>query len=831
MINAHSALQTALEIRRRGWWPVILHPAGATVPSKGGPKTATGKEPIGLAWGKARPSDDDLCRSFSRHAGAGVGIMLGPKTGVIDLEVDGPEGEASLRNLCGGTVPATLGWSSRRGPHHLFAWDERLTALGKTKITLPQLPGLELRLGGPDAQMQSAVPPTVGEDGRPRRWNDCDVIAPLPEAALSFLEDAFQRGKPRESHSASPGNGKAAASAGSWFRKAVESEAGKVATTREGERHNALLSAACTLGGMLGHGYLTEGAVTAELTFAGQRAGLPDWEVAATIRDGLAFGKARPLPWPATLGRPEGSSQAWPALRLAELPKAPAFPVDVFPPPLRDFCNEAAAAIQAPSDFIGGAMLAVAGAAIGQSVNVSLMRTWHEPPLLFMILVARPGTAKTPAIRVVCRPLSTIDRLLREESAAARQAWGQAKKAHDKDDDKPNPGPEPPQRRAIVKDVTRESLVIILTENPRGVLCDPDEASGWVGSFNEYKGKGGSDRQFWLSVWSCAPVSVDRKAGREPYYVPHPFVGVVGGMPPSMLGSLSEERGRDDGFLDRCLFVFPDRDAFPQQRWAKAELSETAETDWAETVAQLHALPMIADPVSGRPRPFYVPLTPEAERCWAEWFDRHSNESDAPDFPDDLAGSWSKMRAHAARFALILSRLWLACDPTADLRGGPVDVNHVRGALALADYFKAQAGRARHETTGGIAGSDAKAVLSWIKRGRKTKFREADLMRDIRRLREKPQALTSTLNALAEVGVIRDCADAGTRGAGRRPTRAYEVHPDLHDAPENTRNTRNSADRSPESPISGISGIFRRDPDSDAIAEREAIQAEANPTM
>ena len=67
-----------------------------------------------------------------------------------------------------------------------------------------------------------------------------------------------------------------------------------------------------------------------------------------------------------------------------------------------------------------------------------------------------------------------------------------------------------------------------------------DWPSAWVASFNEYKGKGGSDRQFWLSVWSCAEVSVDRKGGRESTYVPHPFASVVGGLPPAMLGSLAE---------------------------------------------------------------------------------------------------------------------------------------------------------------------------------------------------------------------------------------------------------------------------------------------------
>jgi hypothetical protein len=839
MRNDLSALDTALELLRRGLWPVVLYPLGATIPTKDGPKTATGKEPIGLAWGKTRPTKADLRRLFGQNPDAGVGIMLGPAAGVVDLEVDGTEGEESLKKLFGGELVETLGWSSRRGPHRLFGYDPRLAALGKTKITLPQLPGLEIRLGSDEAQLQSAVPPTIGEDGQPRQWNDVDTIAELSEAALLFLENALAERRPEAKNgdlrvaTVPPPSNPAAA----WFRKAMENEAGKVATARDGERHDTLLAAARTLGGMLHHGYLTEADVTAELTHAGRRAGLPDREIAETIRDGLANGKAAPLPWPDKLNRPSGATrngqhhapgpaepEPWPPMQLGELPSSPSFPVDVFPVALRTYCLEAAAALSAPVDFVGAAMLATAGAAVGQSMNIKIKRGWTEAPLLYLILVARPGKTKTPAIRTVVKPLTEIDRRLRQESLAARQVWEAAKKAHEKKPrENPAPGPEPPQCRAIVKDITRESLVIILKDNPRGVLCDPDEASGWVASFNEYKGKGGSDRQFWLSVWSCAPVSVDRKGGRESTYVPHPFVGVIGGMPPAMLSNLTEERGRDDGFLDRCLFVFPDDSAFPTQRWTKAELSEATERDWAETVTRLHAMPMVVDPDAELPRPFYVRFTPEAERLWAEWFDAHADESEAPDFPDDLAGAWSKMKAYAARFALILSRLWLACDPTADPQTGSVGAPHARGAVSLVTYFKAQAERARHEMTGGVGSTDAKAVLSWIRGNRKTTFREADVSADHRRFRTNPRALAAALRSLVGVGVIRPRAEARPAGPGRTGTPLYEVHPDIAQAPENTENTGNASDHPAAPPISGIFGISGRVQDDEANG-REVIE-------
>jgi len=500
-------------------------------------------------------------------------------------------------------------------------------------------------------------------------------------------------------------------------------------------------------------------------------------------------------------GTPTGPPH-WPPLRFSEPPRALPFPVDVFPLPLQRFCHELAEATLAPLDFVGLSMLVTTGAAIGQSLNILVKKGWPESPLLFGIIVAQPGKTKSPVVRAVVKPLTEIDRRLREESRLAREQWQEAKKAHDKKpDSNPPPGPEPPQLRAIVKDITRESLVIILADNPRGVLCDPDEASGWVASFNEYKGKGGSDRQFWLSVWGSAPVSVDRKGGRESTYVPFPFVSVLGGLPPDMLTSLRDERGRNDGFLDRIIFSYPD--SFPPQRWTERELSPEAESDWSEAIGRLYALAMRSE-ADRPPRPHLVTFTPEAKPVWIDWFNDHAAEMEDPGFSGRHAGVWSKLRAHAARFALILSRLRLACDPCPPTIGKagiivrdsalstepPVNAADVLGAIKLVDYFKSHLTRIGHQMTAGIGNADAKALVDWIKRHRKTMFRVAEVRADLRRFRDEPADLATAVDALKAVGAIRPRPEPPEPGkTGPKPSPAYDVHPDLLGAPEITANT------------------------------------------
>src|ERR1017187_6798742 len=206
-------------------------------------------------------------------------------------------------------------------------------------------------------------------------------------------------------------------------------------------------------------------------------------EIAPDFLDGQANEELEELP--------ETSGAVWPPLQIEKPHSALPFPVEVFPRELQAYCRGVADAMLVPLDFVGASMLAVAGAAIGQSVNIEVKRGWTEAPLLFMILVAPPGKTKTPVLRAVVKPLTKADHRLREKSAEDHRRWEQAKNesrrnvlrppdeidslSDYKEPESPLPEQAPPQLRAIVKDVTRESLVIILADNPRGVLCDPDE--------------------------------------------------------------------------------------------------------------------------------------------------------------------------------------------------------------------------------------------------------------------------------------------------------------------------------------------------------------------
>jgi hypothetical protein len=193
-----------------GLWPVAI-----TAPNDPGSESA-GKAPIGKGWGKERPTETTLRKTWRtyQHA-AGVGLKIGKGGGIIDVEIDGEAGEDSFDRLMGDECVPTMGWSSNLGPHTLFRWDDRLSRWGKSVLRgaiKDDLPGLEIRLGAwdPDQphQFQSVCPPSPmtrkADDGRiialsPRVWNGVWEIAELPDTFFEVLDRILLKPAPSAS--------------------------------------------------------------------------------------------------------------------------------------------------------------------------------------------------------------------------------------------------------------------------------------------------------------------------------------------------------------------------------------------------------------------------------------------------------------------------------------------------------------------------------------------------------------------------------------------------------------------------------------------------------
>lgn len=181
----------ALSYAARGWKLVPLY--GVVKPevctcSKGANCGTPGKHPSGgTAWHLSASSDDDEVSSwFDTKKPVNVGLLLGPGSGVVDVELDGPEAIAAWNGLGLGEV-WTPTYTAGRGPHRLFRWDEGLPA-----VQLKKPLGIEVRLGNGGKAAQSVLPPSRHHTGVLYQWlpglSPDDVeLSPLPEKLVTLL--------------------------------------------------------------------------------------------------------------------------------------------------------------------------------------------------------------------------------------------------------------------------------------------------------------------------------------------------------------------------------------------------------------------------------------------------------------------------------------------------------------------------------------------------------------------------------------------------------------------------------------------------------------------
>lgn len=157
-----------------------------------------GKIPLGGAGWPARATNDagEAICLFEELGGDGVGVLLGRRSGVVDLECDSPEAETQLQELFGGEIPRTPTFQSTRGLHRLFRWSDALPDSEKTKAKF-EVGAVEIRVGGGDKAAQTVFPPSNG-----RAWiispEECE-LAEIPASVLVRIATKVAESKKRAS--------------------------------------------------------------------------------------------------------------------------------------------------------------------------------------------------------------------------------------------------------------------------------------------------------------------------------------------------------------------------------------------------------------------------------------------------------------------------------------------------------------------------------------------------------------------------------------------------------------------------------------------------------
>lgn len=131
----------------------------------------------------------------------GVGVVLGARSGIIDIECDNEAAEVMLGELFSGDLPPTPTFQSTRGLHRIFAWTEELPESERHKSKF-MVGNLEIRSGGGDKAAQTVFPPSNGRD-----WilnSEHLPPAQIPAAVLERMREHIAAAKKPRKPAAEP---------------------------------------------------------------------------------------------------------------------------------------------------------------------------------------------------------------------------------------------------------------------------------------------------------------------------------------------------------------------------------------------------------------------------------------------------------------------------------------------------------------------------------------------------------------------------------------------------------------------------------------------------
>ena len=243
------------------------------------------------------------------HPESNVGVLLGQASGLVVVDIDGPEGEEWFDRKCleHGFTGITYSVATGKGVHYYFTHDRPLR---------------KFRPNGDQGQVevladgqQVCAAPSIHPSGRTYTVLTSGVEPlPLPTWLLDYdpkaSESAFDSSPetPAENEEAdvfylqdygvtqTPTKVGASPSGRliEIMERELQSKCGELAATPIGGRNNRLNDLACRAGNRIGSDLLDRSRVESDLTRAGVASGLGRSECAATIRSGIERGLLEP---------------------------------------------------------------------------------------------------------------------------------------------------------------------------------------------------------------------------------------------------------------------------------------------------------------------------------------------------------------------------------------------------------------------------------------------------------------------------------------------------------------------------------------------------------
>lgn len=365
------------------------------------------------------------------------------------------------------------------------------------------------------------------------------------------------------------------------------------------------------------------------------------------------------------------------ALHYDELFSESLFPVDVFPLKIKRIIFETRNCLTFPIDYIAASLFFTASVSIGNTSVAKVKKGWEERAVLYVALLGLPGTNKSHPLSFALKPLVEHDSAeivrFRKEYREYERFLTQEKKEDSKILQ------EPVLKKIVVSDITPEGISFVHANNKRGICLCADELASWFKNFNRYAK--GSEQEFWLSGFSNKPIIQDRRGTRDSISVLHSFIGVVGTIQHGVLKELAKGGRNENGFLDRILFVIPEKQDKPY--WTQRQLPMDVISDWQQFINTLIKIERPSGE-NGEIFPNELPFDKEGEEFLYEWQRRNADLCNSTT-NEVLRGIYSKLEVYTIRFALVFQIIRAYCG---EAERECIDKTSVESAIKLTGYFR-----------------------------------------------------------------------------------------------------------------------------------------------
>jgi replicative DNA helicase len=484
-----------------------------------------------------------------------------------------------------------------------------------------------------------------------------------------------------------------------------------------------------------------------------------------------------------------------PLIPLGKGRHLPPFPAELLPGWVADHVSAVAEFTQTPIDAAGSIALACLSTAAGGRAEVEVRGSWREPTNLFTVVVLPPGSRKSAVFAAMVAPILVAEKALIERTApaiieaelSAKVAGKAAEKAALAASNADASGRDtliaeataaamnaeaitvPVKPQLVADDVTSETAQSILAEQGGRLAVLSPEGGIFATIAGRYSGT--PNLEVFLKGHAGDMMRVDRLS-RDGGHVDKPALTMGLAVQPEILRDIAGMPGfRGLGLLARILFAVPENTVGFRKIGADPIPTQVAATYHANLHALVLTLAEWTDPA-------VLVLTPDANDAVLD-IERQVEPRLAP------GGAWSHVVDWGSKYTGAVVRIAGLIHLAEHLRDGwgkPVDVDTIKRAALIGEYYAAHALGAFDDMGADIATRNARTVLAWIERTDTRAFTKREVFRALKSS-QIPTAgdFDAPLSVLEAHGYLRQLdPPAPKRAGGRPPSPSFLVNPEVH---------------------------------------------------